>query len=142
MPFAITDYITFGSNGRAACPVCIASGKKETNTNLSLLESGAYKCHRGCTTQEIRSGGLSERSHIYPAGGPSRKASWQSDSDPGQGARGHGTPAQSIDPRSRVAGPAGKHSRNDPAFPPGGSSLQGHPHHLGRGDQYPHPRQF
>jgi len=76
MPFAITDYITFGSNGRAACPVCIASGKKETNTNLSLLESGAYKCHRGCTTQEIREavGYRSDRTFTPPAAPPEKPA--------------------------------------------------------------------
>jgi len=76
MPFAITDYITFGSNGRAACPSCTSSGKKETNTNLSLLESGAYKCFRGCTTQEIREavGYRKDRTVTPPAAPPEKPA--------------------------------------------------------------------
>jgi AAA domain len=57
MSFNITQFVEF-SNGRAACPACISyHGKKERNTNLSLIpgSDGAYKCHRGCTPEEIRS---------------------------------------------------------------------------------------
>jgi hypothetical protein len=50
--FKITDHITFDRN-RAECPVCLTDGKSG-NKNLALLKSGAYKCHRGCTVDQIR----------------------------------------------------------------------------------------
>lgn len=55
MPFNITQFVTV-RDGRSSCPSCVSYyGKKSTNTNLSVREDGAYKCHRGCTTEEIRS---------------------------------------------------------------------------------------
>lgn len=52
--FKITDHIEFDNKGRAQCPTCLADGK--TGKNLSLVSGtdGAYKCHRGCSTEDIR----------------------------------------------------------------------------------------
>lgn len=52
MSFSIRDYVEFDTKGRAQCPCCLADGKK--GKNLSVLESGAYKCFRGHTPQEIK----------------------------------------------------------------------------------------
>ena len=49
--FNITDHVTFQRN-RAQCPSCMIDGKD--GLNLALLKSGAYKCHRGCTPNQIR----------------------------------------------------------------------------------------
>jgi hypothetical protein len=51
-PFDIRNHVDFNSKGRAQCPCCLLDGKKEAN--LSVMESGAYKCHRGHTPAEIR----------------------------------------------------------------------------------------
>jgi hypothetical protein len=53
--FKITDYIEFDPKGRAICPFCFSEGK--TGKNLSLIPNtdGAYKCHRGCSPEDIRS---------------------------------------------------------------------------------------
>lgn len=53
--FTITDYIEFDSNGRAICPACEIAGKT-SKKNLSLVpgSDGAYKCHRGCSSADIR----------------------------------------------------------------------------------------
>lgn len=52
--FKITEFVEFDHKGRAQCPVCLADGK--TGKNLSLVSGtdGAYKCHRGCSTDDIR----------------------------------------------------------------------------------------
>lgn len=52
--FKITDHIEFDHKGRAQCPVCLTDGK--TGKNLSLIPDtdGAYKCHRGCSSDDIR----------------------------------------------------------------------------------------
>lgn len=52
--FKITDHIEFDPKGRAICPFCISEGK--TGKNLSLIPNtdGAYKCHRGCSSENIR----------------------------------------------------------------------------------------
>jgi 5S rRNA maturation endonuclease (ribonuclease M5)/transcription antitermination factor NusG len=52
--FKITDHIAFNRN-RAECPVCLADGKSG-NKNLALIPQtdGAYKCHRGCSIDDIR----------------------------------------------------------------------------------------
>jgi hypothetical protein len=53
--FNIRDYVLFDRNGRAYCPSCEQKkGRRPSQKSLSLLESGAYKCHAGCTTDEIR----------------------------------------------------------------------------------------
>ncbi|MBD2178394.1 AAA family ATPase [Pseudanabaena sp. FACHB-1998] len=49
--FNIQEHVAFNRN-RAQCPNCLADGKHDFN--LVLLKSGAYKCHRGCTTDQIR----------------------------------------------------------------------------------------
>lgn len=55
MSFKITDYVEFSSTGRAVCPSCEKDGKGKKQ-NLSLIPNGdgAYKCHRGCTSEDIR----------------------------------------------------------------------------------------
>jgi AAA domain len=52
--FNITEHIEFDTKGRAVCPFCFSEGK--TGKNLSLIPNtnGAYKCHRGCTPDQIR----------------------------------------------------------------------------------------
>lgn len=51
--FNIRDHVDFDSKGRAQCPACLQDGKK--NKNLSLIPgSDAYKCHRGCPPESIR----------------------------------------------------------------------------------------
>ncbi len=50
--FNIRALVDFDSKGRAQCPVCLTDGKK--GKNLSVMQSGAYKCFRGCTPDEIR----------------------------------------------------------------------------------------
>ena len=51
-PFDIREHIEFDGKGRAQCPSCLQDGK--TGKNLSVMESGAYKCFRSCTTDQIR----------------------------------------------------------------------------------------
>lgn len=53
--FNIRDFVEFDKSGRAVCPSCELEGKTR-NKNLSLVPGteGAYKCHRGCTPQQIR----------------------------------------------------------------------------------------
>ncbi|MBE9155369.1 AAA family ATPase [Nodosilinea sp. LEGE 06152] len=53
MPFQITDFVEFDTSGRAVCPSCALDGKT-TKKNLSVLATGAYKCHRGCNPEQIR----------------------------------------------------------------------------------------
>jgi hypothetical protein len=50
--FDIRNHVDFKNKGRAQCPCCLLDGKKEAN--LSVMDSGAYKCHRGHTPVEIR----------------------------------------------------------------------------------------
>lgn len=54
--FKITDHLNFDAKGRAVCPSCIlAKGSGHKAKNLSLVGTeGAYKCHRGCTSEEVR----------------------------------------------------------------------------------------
>ena len=54
--FKITDHVTFDTKGRAICPASIITkGTGHNSKNLSLVGTeGAYKCHRGCTSKEIR----------------------------------------------------------------------------------------
>lgn len=55
--FKISDFVAFDAKGRGICPACsLSKGSEYRNKNLSLVGTdGAYKCHRGCTTEEIRS---------------------------------------------------------------------------------------
>lgn len=53
MTFDIRQHLEINSKGRSQCPKCLVDGK--TGLNLSVADSGAYKCHRGCSTQDIRS---------------------------------------------------------------------------------------
>lgn len=53
--FEIQEFVTFDAGGRAYCPSCRKKkGRRPTQKSLAVLESGAYKCHAGCTTEEIR----------------------------------------------------------------------------------------
>ncbi len=55
--FRITDFIEFDRAGRALCPSCQSDpAKRYTKKNLSLVPNtdGAYKCHKGCTPEQIR----------------------------------------------------------------------------------------
>jgi hypothetical protein len=53
--FKITDHIEFDLKGRAICPFCFSEGKIGKNLSLIPNTDGAYKCHRGCSTEDIRS---------------------------------------------------------------------------------------
>lgn len=47
--------VTFNEHHRAPCPACQSQkGSNYQKLNLSLHESGAYHCFRGCTPEEIR----------------------------------------------------------------------------------------
>jgi len=54
--FRITDFVQFDKTGRALCPCCQSEPKHYSKKNLSLVPNGggAYKCHRGCTPEQIR----------------------------------------------------------------------------------------
>ena len=52
--FNITEHIDFDHKGRAHCPVCLTDGKKTKNLSLIPGTDGAYKCHRGCSSEDIR----------------------------------------------------------------------------------------
>jgi len=54
MTFKIADHIEFDQKGRAQCPVCLADGKTTKNLSIVAGTDGAYKCHRGCSTDDIR----------------------------------------------------------------------------------------
>ena len=53
--FRISEHVDFDVQGRAVCPACQLDGKGRKK-NLALIPNtdGAYKCHRGCTSDEIR----------------------------------------------------------------------------------------
>jgi predicted transcriptional regulator len=62
--FNITDHIEFDNKNRAECPSCqIVKGSGYKSRNLALIPNtdGAYKCHRGCTPEEIRAALGAER---------------------------------------------------------------------------------
>jgi hypothetical protein len=71
MTFKITDAVEFDASGRAVCPSCALDGKS-SKKNLSVLPTGAYKCHRGCTPEQIR-GALGEEKHQAPPPATSTK---------------------------------------------------------------------
>ncbi|MGL5061956.1 MAG: AAA family ATPase [Microcoleus sp.] len=54
--FKIEEFVEFDTKGRAICPACsLSKGSGYSQKNLSLVgDSGAYKCHRGCSPEEIR----------------------------------------------------------------------------------------
>ncbi len=66
--FKITDYVEFDNKGRAICPCCALEGKTR-GKNLALIPNtdGAYKCHRGCTPQQIRDVLGSPKTAIVPS---------------------------------------------------------------------------
>jgi hypothetical protein len=64
MTFNIREHIEFDTSNRAQCPSCLQDGK--TKKNLSVLESGAYKCHRGCTSEQIRAAIGAEKPRPLP----------------------------------------------------------------------------
>ncbi|NUN66338.1 hypothetical protein HCU40_16660 [Pseudanabaena biceps] len=59
MTFSIFDHVQFNKTGRAICPSCLITkgeGYRKYNLSVSLqpADHGAYKCHRGCTVEQIR----------------------------------------------------------------------------------------
>lgn len=63
--FDIRAHLEFDNKDRAQCPCCLQDGK--TGKDLSVMESGAYKCFRGCTPDEIRDAlGVKRDSTIPP----------------------------------------------------------------------------
>ncbi|MBD1917184.1 MULTISPECIES: AAA family ATPase [Cyanophyceae] len=74
MTFDISKYVEFDTKGRATCPSCLTDGK--TAKNLSVLESGAYKCHRGCLPQQIKDalGYTADRTLPPPSSPPAKPA--------------------------------------------------------------------
>lgn len=69
MTFSIREHIEFDDKGRATCPSCASDGK--TAKNLSVLESGAFKCFRGCTPQQIKDAlGYTKARALPPASSP------------------------------------------------------------------------
>lgn len=53
--FDIRAHLEFDDKGRAICPCCQSDkGAGYKKRNLSVLDSGAYKCHRGCSPEAIR----------------------------------------------------------------------------------------
>lgn len=70
--FKITDHVEFDSKNRAECPSCqLVKGSEYKSRNLALIPGtdGAYKCHRGCTPEEIRAalGEEKQRDRIIPS---------------------------------------------------------------------------
>ncbi len=65
--FNITEHVDFDRNGRAICPSCALEGKGNKK-NLALIPNtnGAYKCHRGCTPQQIREALGNPKSQVTP----------------------------------------------------------------------------
>jgi Protein of unknown function (DUF3987) len=52
--FDIRQQVQFDSTGRAPCPACAQDGKAKQK-NLSVdLDTGAYRCWRGCPSEQIR----------------------------------------------------------------------------------------
>lgn len=73
--FDISEWVEFNRSGRGECPSCASNGYKGYKARtLSLVPgtAGAYKCHRGCTPEEIRAA----------LGAPLPRASGLSDSLP------------------------------------------------------------
>lgn len=64
MTFNIREHIEVDQRNRAQCPSCLLDGK--TKKNLSVLESGAFKCHRGCTPEQIRAALGAEKPRPLP----------------------------------------------------------------------------
>lgn len=66
-PFNIREYVDFNEHGRAICPSCTQSkGSNHRKLNLSVQESGAYKCFAGCTPDDIRSALGAVKSQLIP----------------------------------------------------------------------------
>ncbi len=65
--FNIQEYVDFNEQGRAICPSCAQSkGAGHKKTNLSVQDSGAYKCFAGCTPDDIRTALGAVKSTIIP----------------------------------------------------------------------------
>ena len=65
--FDITQFVEFDAKGRALCPACSHNHKSKSRT-LSLVPGtdGAYKCFRGCTSEEIRDALGQPKSQFIP----------------------------------------------------------------------------
>ncbi|MGG6266288.1 AAA family ATPase [Leptolyngbya sp. AN03gr2] len=66
--FDIRNFVEFDAQNRAICPSCAsAKGADYRKRNLSVAPNGAYKCHRGCTSDEIRSALGAEKPRQIPS---------------------------------------------------------------------------
>ncbi len=76
MSFNIQEYVVFDRSGRAFCPSCaLKKGRRPSQKSLAVLPSGAYKCHAGCTPDEIRRA-LGQSKQVVPMD-PYRQKSMQ-----------------------------------------------------------------
>lgn len=67
MNFNILEHLTVDEKGRAVCPSCRKSkGESHNKRNLSVNESGAYKCFAGCTPEDIRSALGQPKAEVIP----------------------------------------------------------------------------
>lgn len=67
--FDIREFVQFNAKNRAICPACAAmKGSDYKATNLALVPGtdGAYKCHRGCTPEDIRAAIGQEKERVIP----------------------------------------------------------------------------
>lgn len=61
--FDIRQHVECDRSGRAICPSCIEDGKlKQKNLSINL-STGAYRCWRGCTAEQIRAALGSPKPH-------------------------------------------------------------------------------
>lgn len=69
MSFDIRSHVEFDSKGRAICPSCnLSKGTGYKARNLSLVPNtdNAYKCHSGCSSEEIRNAIGKPKDRIVP----------------------------------------------------------------------------
>lgn len=65
--FDIRDFVEFDAQNRAICPSCqFDKGAGYSKRNLSVAANGAYKCHRGCTPNDIRAALGADRPRQIP----------------------------------------------------------------------------
>ena len=66
--FDIRNHVDFDVQNRAVCPACtLSKGNTYKAKNLSVdADTGAYKCHRGCTSEDIRRAMGQERDRLIP----------------------------------------------------------------------------
>jgi hypothetical protein len=65
--FNIRDYVEFDAAGRAFCPACSPRHPNKKSKTLSVTPSGAYKCFRECSPEEIRAAIGQPKDKIIPS---------------------------------------------------------------------------